>query len=531
MFSNRMTQHLIVSLALHIFLVEKCNSSKLPFVRQRLFSIVQPISYERETYDTTSENENRKFIWSNQWYPVRPISYLEDIENKPIPFRILGRNLVVWKGNSTWSVMEDECPHRKAPLSTGKVVDGCNIMCRFHGWQFGSDGKCKDIPMYPLEIDEGNKKYENLMSKISVRSYPTQVAGGLLWTYLGDDVDTNGVPPKEIRSDMILDEDVARKTEFLCNKVPVSFVSMVENSFDPSHAPYIHEGSGDVRGGVYSPADALAMKKYDLVPNTTIDTSGFLLQHSPYQKRGSENTMITRQFVPPTVQKSKFPSMDVLLYFVPVDVRQTLVIGAFALPSKMPKFVPVRAVEVIKDTIHFIYMISEPTRRFYRQDMVTMRGQDTRKLIEAKFDVGTTIVDMAPTPADRGIKVFQRWLRSCTNGGPFSDSRAIVSVESLAEPKALSTYDNHGKECPRCQRTLKRAAIIEKTAGRSSTVLLLASSMLALFATASRKSLNAPVAGLIFATFLRMIESSMRKARETMHLKLEHDKIEDVYAF
>ena len=127
--------------------------------------------------------------------------------------------------------------------------------------------------------------------------------------------------------------------------------------------------------------------------------------------------------------------------------------------------------------------------------------------------------------------MFQRWLRSCANGGPFSDSRAIVSIESLAQPKALSMFDYHGKECPRCQRSLKRAASIEKNAGRSSTILLLASSMLALFVSTSGKKLTIPFLGLFVATLLRVVESIMRKVRETMHARLEVEKIEETYAF
>lgn len=398
MILNRLKRQLLVLIAIHI-LVGEVSSLHMPFAKHRLFSTLKTINNEISAFDTDSVNEKSQFVWSRQWYPVRPISYIQDIGNKALPIRILGRNLVLWKSESTWSVMEDECPHRRAPLSTGKVVNGCNIMCRFHGWQFDADGNCKDIPMYPRENEDDNKKYENLMNKIDVKAYPTQVSGGLLWVYLGDDV-ANGKPPKTIRQEMLIDEDVAGKAEFLMNFVPVSYTSMVENSFDPSHAPFIHEGIKDFGGGVFSPAGALAMKKFNLIPNTTIDANGFMLEHSPYQTGGDENLMITRQFLPPTVQKSKFPFFDVILYFIPVDVRETMVIATFPLPINMPKFVPYQLVEFTKDTLHFAYIISEVSRRFYKQDMITMRGQDTRKLIETKYDAGTTVVDMAPTPAD-----------------------------------------------------------------------------------------------------------------------------------
>jgi nitrite reductase/ring-hydroxylating ferredoxin subunit len=42
--------------------------------------------------------------------------------------------------------VEDRCPHRRAPLSLGKMVDG-DIRCAYHGWTFnGSSGACTAIP-------------------------------------------------------------------------------------------------------------------------------------------------------------------------------------------------------------------------------------------------------------------------------------------------------------------------------------------------------------------------------------------------
>lgn len=39
----------------------------------------------------------------------------------------------------------DRCPHRRAPLSGGEVVDGL-LRCPYHGWGFDGSGHCVDIP-------------------------------------------------------------------------------------------------------------------------------------------------------------------------------------------------------------------------------------------------------------------------------------------------------------------------------------------------------------------------------------------------
>ena len=116
--------------------------------------------------------------WENQWFPVLPVSCLKGLDpNKPVPVSILGCNLVVWKSSNSpssanmaadeWSVFEDTCPHRRSPLSTGQVVAGC-LTCRYHGWQFGSDGQVSKFPMKVLSGQNAES-----VSKIRANSFPS----------------------------------------------------------------------------------------------------------------------------------------------------------------------------------------------------------------------------------------------------------------------------------------------------------------------------------------------------------------------
>jgi pheophorbide a oxygenase len=61
---------------------------------------------------------------------------------------LLGTPLVIWKdpASGSWSVLEDRCPHRLAPLSEGRVEAGAGregLMCSYHGWSFDARGACK----------------------------------------------------------------------------------------------------------------------------------------------------------------------------------------------------------------------------------------------------------------------------------------------------------------------------------------------------------------------------------------------------
>jgi nitrite reductase/ring-hydroxylating ferredoxin subunit len=66
----------------------------------------------------------------------------------------------------------DRCPHRRMPLSLGKVVDGGLLQCGYHGWSFDGAGTCALIPNFrPGERPSG---------RIVVDAYAVSEAGGLV---------------------------------------------------------------------------------------------------------------------------------------------------------------------------------------------------------------------------------------------------------------------------------------------------------------------------------------------------------------
>lgn len=77
------------------------------------------------------------------WHPVAAIDDLDG--DGPHPIRLLGEDLVVARLDGVWSVLPGVCPHRLAPLSAGTIVAN-TVQCAYHGWCFGRDGQCVDIP-------------------------------------------------------------------------------------------------------------------------------------------------------------------------------------------------------------------------------------------------------------------------------------------------------------------------------------------------------------------------------------------------
>lgn len=114
----------------------------------------------------------------NCWYPI---CFAEDLPlDEPYGLSVCGVPVVVWlhKGKDLVAAL-DVCPHRSAPLSLGRVVDGV-LECKYHGWQFGStDGKCTYVPSDP------DKK--NFLAAQHAKTLPAMIRYDCVWVYLPED--------------------------------------------------------------------------------------------------------------------------------------------------------------------------------------------------------------------------------------------------------------------------------------------------------------------------------------------------------
>ncbi len=54
--------------------------------------------------------------------------------------------LVLWRLGRLVLAAVDECPHHVVALSGGWVMGDC-LICPGHGWLFGPDGRCRQIPL------------------------------------------------------------------------------------------------------------------------------------------------------------------------------------------------------------------------------------------------------------------------------------------------------------------------------------------------------------------------------------------------
>jgi len=159
----------------------------------------------------------------NMWWVA---ATCQEIANKPIQRWIAGLPIVLFRrDDGEVSALDDRCPHRWAPLSMG-YVEGGNIVCRYHGFRFGKDGRCTGIPTQ-------NK----IPSVIRVATYPVVEKPPFIWICMGDPafVDTANSP-----QEMPWAVDASRVTASGAMEVACNFMALKENVLDLSHFGYVH---------------------------------------------------------------------------------------------------------------------------------------------------------------------------------------------------------------------------------------------------------------------------------------------------
>jgi phenylpropionate dioxygenase-like ring-hydroxylating dioxygenase large terminal subunit len=168
-------------------------------------------------------------IGNGAWLPILSIASHAG-NDLPISIEVAGEKLVVWNNpkSKEWSVMQDACPHRQAPLSQGRVdpESGC-IECPYHGQQFETTGACTKIPQSDTKIPAGTE----------ATAFPVHRTNDLLWAFLplpNGQASYYPTLPEETLPE-IMDAPL-----WTVRDLPYSADFLVENFMDASHIPFAH---------------------------------------------------------------------------------------------------------------------------------------------------------------------------------------------------------------------------------------------------------------------------------------------------
>ncbi len=162
------------------------------------------------------------------WHPVAHADQLGDL---PIPIRILGEDLVLFRDKSgAVGLLERHCAHRGTSLEFGKIEER-GIRCCYHGWLFATDGKVLEAPAEPGANPYAGKLYQG--------AYPVHEFSGLVFAYMGPP----SLEPSFPMFDLYDQPGVLMghgETDIRGNVKPCNWLQIMDNVVDQVHEPFLH---------------------------------------------------------------------------------------------------------------------------------------------------------------------------------------------------------------------------------------------------------------------------------------------------
>lgn len=157
------------------------------------------------------------------WYAV---ALSREVRCAPVARTLLDRPLVLARlEEGVIAAFEDRCPHRQAPLSAGRIVDG-RLQCPYHGWRFDRAGHLCAIP----GLREGEAP-----PAVSARRLAAQEHDGIVW--VRPQADAGGALPA------IATAQPSEHRRFLWStRWDAHVMDAMENVLDGTHTHYVHSG-------------------------------------------------------------------------------------------------------------------------------------------------------------------------------------------------------------------------------------------------------------------------------------------------
>jgi len=201
--------------------------------------------------------ENTSSALAASWIAV---ATSEELGSDPLQVWALGEPWVVARlgRDGALAAFADRCPHRLAPMSAGRVVDGA-LQCGYHGWRFDGEG----LPLAIPALGEA----ATLPPRACLRSVAAVAEHlGLIWIAIEDPL-----APLPALTGWGDPSVIIASCEIV--RTPVSAVQLIDNFMDAAHFPFVHAASFGV-------ADAFEVTSDEIVRDDWLVRSTF---SAPYQ--------------------------------------------------------------------------------------------------------------------------------------------------------------------------------------------------------------------------------------------------------
>lgn len=373
-----------------------------------------------------------EFNFFQHWYPLIPIEDLEP--QKPKPITLLGKRLVIWKpsNSETYRVFLDQCPHRLAPLSEGRIEPKTgNLMCSYHGWEFNKNGICQRVPQAENpEIIAKNQE------NFCVVSFPVRQQQELLWVW--PDQKTAVIAEN---TPLPLSPQIDAEKGFVWSNyvrdLEYDWQTLIENVADPSHVPFSHHG---VQGN---------REKARPIPLNIVKSTINLIEVNI--ERGFPTTIT---FEPPcrleyTIELGNTDKkLGLLVYAIPISPGKSRIVAQFSrnFAKTLHRFIP-----RWWNHIHERNLVLDGDMMLLNQQEYLLQKKQLHESWKTAYKL--------PTSADKLVIEFRNWFdKYCQGKLPWHEVGINVSEPAPINDnhgEMLDRYKQHTQHCSSCRTAVK----------------------------------------------------------------------------
>ena len=327
------------------------------------------------------------------WQPVAMAIELSDL---PLPVRILGEDLVVFRDKSgRTGLLHRHCSHRGASLEYGIIMER-GIACCYHGWHYDIDGTLIDTPTEPTA---------RIKDRVVHGAYPTFEFAGIVFAYLGPPDLTPPFP--EFDTQAIADTEAVPFSLV----TPCNWLQVYENTQDPVHVVYLHTRMTGAQFGDASGAEQEIEYRETPIGMVNVQTRVW---------KGHYWTRVTDSILPNGNQtgaiweaadhRKVFQRSAMLRWMVPIDDTHTMTIGWRYFRAELDPQGLGDASKVGKQSIDFIGQTEEE------------RSYEDRQRVPGDYEVQVSQRPIALhalenlATSDRGVAMLRRLIRRGVHG-------------------------------------------------------------------------------------------------------------------
>lgn len=376
-----------------------------------------------EPRNKTTSNVESAFDWQQCWYPV---TFERDLNlDKPWAFSLYDEPFVIFSQNNELVCLSDRCPHRAAKLSDGQLIEG-KIECLYHGWQFGSDGKCLHIP----QLAEG----ATIPRQAGVQAFKVVSHQGIIWLW-------RGTPETADESLIPVAEKVEKEGVVVIDTVtdlPYDQNYLVENLLDPAHVPISHDRT------------ELKMKREDAqaleMEILTISTEGFRGRYR--NTKNAKQSWANVNFVAPGAVLYSFgnPSFGMIgglsLYALPLGQGKSRI-----LVRRYGNFFDWR----FKNTPRWLEHLRQ--NKILEEDLDFIRAQET---YIKQSEKGIKEAYLPLKTIDTFVIEHRKWLDTFGSELPYYQGyNTAKNISKTEKNDVLDRFARHTKLCSSCSQAYR----------------------------------------------------------------------------